>query len=236
MLKKLKQEVLKANLALREYGLVKFTWGNASQVDQKRRHMVIKPSGVSYDSMVWEMMCVVRLEDGSVVEGGLNPSTDAETHLELYRRFEGVGGIVHTHSTYATAFAQAGLGIPCYGTTHADYFYGEIPCARPLCADEIRENYELNTGRVIIKTFRERALDPNAVPGALIAGHGPFAWGLSAAGAAANAAYLEETARLAYLTMQLKPVDLFPVSSDLADKHYYRKHGKDAYYGQGSQI
>ena len=234
MLKKLKQRVLQANLLLKEYGLVLFTWGNASEVDPGRGYMVIKPSGVRYEVMTWEQMCVVSLEDGSLVEGELNPSTDAPTHLEIYRRFPGVGGIVHTHSAYATAFAQAGLGIPCYGTTHADYFYGEIPCVRRLRAEEIRDNYEKNTGRVIVEAFQEYALDPLAVPGALASGHGPFAWGESACDAAANAAYLEETAHLAYMTRQLASGGVAPVAQDLLDKHYNRKHGKDAYYGQST--
>ena len=234
MLKKIKQKVLQANLTLKKYGLAPFTWGNASQADPGREYMVIKPSGVRYEEMTWEQMCVVSLKDGSIVEGGFNPSTDAPTHLEIYRRFPGVGGIVHTHSTYATAFAQAGIGIPCYGTTHADYFYGEIPCVRGLRADEIREQYETNTGRVLVEAFQERALDPLAVPGALVSGHGPFAWGESACEAAANAAYLEETARLAYLTKQLAP-DIKPVFRELLDKHYNRKHVKDAYYGQPGQ-
>ena len=249
MFKKMKQKVLKANLALREYGLAPFTWGNASQIDPKREYIIIKPSGVRYEDMTWDQMCVVSMEDGSLVGGAFSPSTDTRTHMEIYRRFPSVNGIAHTHSVYATAFAQAGLGIPCYGTTHADYFYGEIPCARALRADEIQGDYELNTGRVIVETFQSLEADPLAIPGALVSGHGAFAWGNSAGDAAANAAYLEETARLAYMTLQLappagvslgtgvspsgvSPSGVSPVPRELLDKHYNRKHGKDAYYGQ----
>ena len=232
MLKKIKQNVYEANMMLPKCGLVRFTWGNASEVDAKRRYMVIKPSGVSYESLTADMMCVVSLEDGSVAEGALKPSTDSLTHIELYKRFPGIGGVVHTHSDYATAFAQAGLGIPCFGTTHADYFYGEIPCTRTLKPCEINESYELYTGGVIAETFERHSIDPLAVPGALVYGHGPFAWGKSAADAVANAAYLETVARLAHLTKQIATGGATPVSQDLLDKHYKRKHGKDAYYGQ----
>ena len=232
MRKKLKRETLEANLLLREYGLVLFTWGNASQIDPDRRYVAIKPSGVRYEDLTADDICLLSLEDGTVVEGGLNPSTDAQTHLELYRRFHGIGGIVHTHSTYATAFAQAGCPIPCYGTTHADYFYGDIPCSRALLPHEINGDYELNTAAVIAETFQALALDSAATPAALVCGHGPFTWGKSAADAAANAAYLEETARLAYLTLRIAPPGHRPVSQDLLDKHYNRKHGAGAYYGQ----
>ena len=243
MMDELKQKVLEANLALQKYGLVLFTWGNVSQADPGRKLIVIKPSGVKYEEMTAEQMCVLGLEGDIVGNGKLSPSTDAPTHLELYRRFPAIGGVAHTHSAYATAFAQAGRGIPCYGTTHADYFYGEIPCARPLTADEIKNDYELNTGRVIAETFERNGIDPMAVPGALVSGHGPFAWGKTAAEAAANAAYLEETARLAFFTEMLslsanadaetvnskRPR---PVAQELMDKHYNRKHGANAYYGQ----
>lgn len=235
MLKKLKRRVYEANMSLPRYGLVLFTWGNVSEVDAERRYMVIKPSGVRYEEMEWDQMCVIDMESGLTVDGDLRPSSDTPTHLELYRRFPDISGIAHTHSTYATAFAQAGLGIPCYGTTHADYFYGEIPCARPLKNNEIRDDYELNTGRVVADTFEIRAINPQAVPGALISGHGPFAWGESASDATVNAAFLEEIARLSYLTRRLAgsvPNNLTPVSQDLLDKHYYRKHGSNAYYGQ----
>lgn len=232
MLKKLKKRVFDANILLPAYGLVMFTWGNASEVDESRRYMVIKPSGVRYGDMTWEMMCVMDIETGLVAEGGLNPSTDAPTHLELYKNFPDVCGIVHTHSTFATAFAQAGLGIPCYGTTHADYFYGEVPCTRQLTAEEINGDYERNTGRVIAETFIQRADAPLAVPGVLVGGHGPFALGASAKEAAANAAYLEEIARLAYITKQLSGGAAAPAPAELLDKHYFRKHGADSYYGQ----
>ena len=231
MLKKLKKDVLEANLALKEYGLVQFTWGNASQIDSERKYLVIKPSGVRYEDMVYDMMCVISIEDGSVVDGEYRPSTDAQTHLVLYRNFASVGGIVHTHSTYATAFAQAGVGIMCYGTTHADYFYGQIPCTRGLSEHEIDNHYERNTGCVIIEAFQENSLDPLAIPGALVCGHGPFAFGTTAADAAANAAYLEQTARLAYLTKQINPMSA-TAPQVLLDKHYNRKHGDGAYYGQ----
>jgi L-ribulose-5-phosphate 4-epimerase len=232
MHEELKRVVHAANLMLREFGLVPFTWGNASQIDEERRFVVIKPSGVKYEDLTEEQMCVLNASDGSVAEGAMNPSTDAPTHLEIYRRFPGVFGVAHTHSAYATAFAQAGLGISCYGTTHADYFYGEVPCARALSAEEILESYELNTGGVIADTFYSRGIDPLAMPGALVSGHGPFTWGGSAAEAVSNAAYLEETARLAYMTIMLSPQGATPVSQALLDKHYNRKHGAGAYYGQ----
>jgi L-ribulose-5-phosphate 4-epimerase len=232
MLKKVRQRVYKANMALPEYGLVAFTWGNASEIDESRRYVAIKPSGVRYADLSPDIICVVDIEDGRVVDGDHSPSTDMWTHLELYRRFAGIGGVVHTHSAFATAFAQAGMGIPCYGTTHADYFYGEIPCARPLTPEEITDAYELNTGRVIAETYERRAIDPMAAPGALVSGHGPFAWGRSASDAAANAAYLEEVARLAHYTRNLAGDGICGVPQALADKHYFRKHGPDAYYGQ----
>ncbi|MDR3120268.1 MAG: L-ribulose-5-phosphate 4-epimerase AraD [Clostridiales bacterium] len=228
----LKQEVLEANLLLPEYGLVLFTWGNASALDPESGLVVIKPSGVRYAGMTADQMVVADPESGKVVEGALRPSSDADTHFELYRRFPGVRGIVHTHSTYAVAFAQAGRGVPCYGTTHADYFYGEVPCTRALRPEEIRTDYELNTGRVIADMFSERALDPQATPGALVCGHGPFTWGASAKAAASNAAYLEEAARMALLSEQAAGGRFSPVAQELMDKHYYRKHGAGAYYGQ----
>ena len=265
MYKKVKIKALEANLKLKEYGLALFTWGNASQLDPGRRFMAIKPSGVRFEDLTADTMCVLRLEDGCVVDGEYNPSTDAPTHLEIYRHFTDVYGIAHTHSTYATAFAQAGRGIPCYGTTHADYFYGEIPCTRGLLPEEIADEYEFNTGRVIVKAYQTLSLDPLAMPGALVRWHGPFAWGGSGPEAAANAAYLEETARLAYLSGQiaqgrmgqapqaqleqapqallgqapqalLEPAPqalLEQAPQALLDKHYLRKHGEGAYYGQG---
>ena len=231
MYKKLKQKTLEANLKLREYGLAPFTWGNASQLDRGRRYMAIKPSGVDYSALTANDVCVMDLEDGSAVDGRLNPSTDAPTHMELYRRFTNVFGIVHTHSAYATAFAQARRPIPCYGTTHADYFYGEIPCARMLDAGEAGDEYEVNTGRVIAEALLELGLDPLAVPGALISGHGPFAWGRDPSEAVHNAVVLEEVAKMAFITRTLSP-GVAPMDQTLLDKHFLRKHGSNAYYGQ----
>jgi L-ribulose-5-phosphate 4-epimerase len=223
-------EVLEANLALPRHGMVTFTWGNVSAIDRERGLVVIKPSGVAYDIMRTEHMVVVDL-DGRVVQGSYRPSSDTATHLEIYRAFTAVGGVVHTHSRWATAWAQAGRSIPAFGTTHADYFYGEIPCARQLSAGEIRDDYERNTGKVIVETFHERKIDPVAVPGVLVSGHGPFAWGRDAAGAVHNAVVLEEVAMMALQTLRLSP-DCPPIDQDLLDKHYLRKHGTNAYYGQ----
>ena len=230
MLEELKQQVLEANLLLPRHGLVTFTWGNVSGVDRERGLVVIKPSGVSYEEMRAEDMVVVDLADGRTVEGALRPSSDTPTHLELYRAFPGVGGVVHTHSRWATIFAQAGRGIPPFGTTHADYFYGEIPCTRPLTAAEIGGAYEAETGRVIVETFRER--DPKAVPAVLVHSHGPFAWGDDPGGAVHNAVVLEEVAFMAWHNLCLDP-GLPPADQHLQDKHYHRKHGPGAYYGQG---
>lgn len=228
MLEQLKQEVCAANLKLVEYGLVVLTWGNVSTVTEDRKYMVIKPSGVDYAVMTPEQMVVTDM-DGNVVEGELRPSSDAETHLELYRAFPTVKSVVHTHSRYATAMAQAERSLPCYGTTHADTFYGEVPCTRHLTAQEVEEAYERNTGVVIAETFRDR--DPEAVPAVLVCKHGPFAWGGSCRKAVENALILEETARLALLTEQLQP-GVAPAPQYLLDKHYFRKHGANAYYGQ----
>ena len=228
MLEQLKQEVCAANLKLVEYGLVVLTWGNVSAVTDDRKYMVIKPSGVDYAVMTPEQMVVTDM-DGNVVEGELRPSSDAETHLELYRAFPTVKSVVHTHSRYATAMAQAERSLPCYGTTHADTFYGEVPCTRHLTAQEVEEAYERNTGVVIAETFRNR--DPEAVPAVLVCKHGPFAWGGSCRKAVENALILEETARLALLTEQLQP-GVVPAPQYLLDKHYFRKHGANAYYGQ----
>ena len=228
MLEQLKQEVCAANLKLVEYGLVVLTWGNVSAVTEDRKYMVIKPSGVDYAVMTPEQMVVTDM-DGNVVEGELRPSSDAETHLELYRAFPTVKSVVHTHSRYATAMAQAERSLPCYGTTHADTFYGEVPCTRHLTAAEVEEAYERNTGVVIAETFRDR--DPEAVPAVLVCKHGPFAWGGSCRKAVENALILEETARLALLTEQLQP-GVAPAPQYLLDKHYFRKHGANAYYGQ----
>ncbi|MBR1583476.1 MAG: L-ribulose-5-phosphate 4-epimerase [Spirochaetales bacterium] len=228
MLEKLKEEVLKANLLLPKHNLVTFTWGNVSAIDRKSGLIVIKPSGVEYDEMKASDMVVVDLE-GNVVEGKLRPSSDTPTHIELYKAFPDIGGVVHTHSRWATSFAQAGLEIRPMGTTHADYFYGPIPCTRSLTDEEIKGQYEKNTGTVIIETFM--GIDPNAVPGVLVRNHGPFAWGTSAANAVHNAVVMEEVAFMNYHAMTLRP-EAPCVSQTLLDKHYYRKHGKNAYYGQ----
>lgn len=227
MLEKLKREVLEANLALVENRLVLFTWGNASAVDRDAGLVVIKPSGVEYDGMTADDMVVVDL-DGNVVEGKYRPSSDTPTHLVLYKAFPSLGGIVHTHSTYATAFAQAERSIPAYGTTHADYFYGDIPCARNPAPDETDE-YEKNTGAVICEAFADK--DVAAVPACLVAHHGVFAWGKSAGEAVYHATVVEEVAKMAQLTESItaKPQRL---PRHIADKHYARKHGKNAYYGQ----
>ena len=228
MLEELKKEVFDANIALVKHGLVIFTWGNVSGIDRKQELMVIKPSGVDYDNMKVEDMVVVSLETGKVVEGELKPSSDTPTHLVLYRNFTAVNAIVHTHSTCATAWAQSGMAIPALGTTHADHFYGAIPCTPSLSKEEVNGQYEVETGNVIVKTFQN--IDPESIPGVLVAGHGPFAWGSTPQKAVYNAVVLEEVARMALHTFSLgytKPIDQF-----LLDKHYLRKHGKNAYYGQ----
>ena len=230
MLEQLKQQVYQANLELPRRGLVLYTWGNVSGIDREKGLVVIKPSGVEYGALTPGDLVVLDL-DGHVVEGALNPSSDTATHLELYRAFPGIGGVVHTHSAYAASWAQAGLDIPCYGTTHADYFYGPVPCARALTAAEVAADYEGSTGRVIVETFRKRKLDPAAVPGVLCRSHGPFAWGGSPAQAVYHAAVLEEVARMALLTRQLDPAAA-PAPQYVQDKHYLRKHGPNAYYGQ----
>ena len=228
MLERLKQQVFEANLELPKRGLITYTWGNVSGIDLSLGYVVIKPSGVEYEVMKPEDMVVIDLM-GNLVEGNYRPSSDTPTHLELYRRYPEIGGIVHTHSTWATSWAQAGRAIPCYGTTHADYFYGEIPCARSLTKEEIEEAYEKNTGLVIIETLRGRA--PLETPGILCQNHGPFTWGKDAYEAVHNAVVLEEVAKMAFRTEQLNPgVPSAPVV--LQDKHYYRKHGANAYYGQ----
>lgn len=227
-LAELKKEVCRANLELVERGLVLYTWGNVSAVDRARGLVVIKPSGVEYEKMQPEHMVVLTLE-GEQVEGALRPSSDTPTHLALYRAFPGVGGIAHTHSTWATVWAQAGRGIPCYGTTHADSFYGEVPCTRPMAPEEIREDYEANTGKVIAEAFRNT--DPLAVPAALVFQHGPFTWGRDAMKAVENSAVLEQAARMAHAAELCNP-KIRPIRKELLDKHYLRKHGKDAYYGQ----
>ena len=228
MLKKLKKQVLEANLLLPQYGLVTFTWGNVSGIDRERGLVVIKPSGVEYSGMTAEDMVVVDL-DGNVVEGKWKPSSDTATHLELYKAFSDCGGIVHTHSRWATTFAQAGMEIPAMGTTQADYFYGAIPCTRPMTEEEIRGEYEKETGKVIVETFADR--DPAAIPGVLVYSHGPFAWGTDAMNAVHNAVVMEEVAFMDWHAMQINP-QRGPMQQELLDKHYLRKHGVNAYYGQ----
>ncbi len=231
MLEELKQQVLQANLLLPRYGLVTFTWGNVSGVDRDKGLMVIKPSGVEYDSMAAEDMVVVDLKTGERVEGRYRPSSDTPTHVELYNAFPALGGVVHTHSSYATSWAQAGRGIPCYGTTHADYIYGEVPCVRCLTKEEIDAAYEKNTGVLIVSEFARRGLDSAAVPAVLCRNHGPFAWGRDPFEAVHNAVVLEEVAKMAYRTEVINP-DVKPAPRELQDKHYLRKHGPNAYYGQ----
>lgn len=232
MLEALKEEVCRANLLLPEHGLVTFTWGNVSGVDRESGMMVIKPSGVDYEGMSPEDMVVVSLATGERVEGRWKPSSDTATHVALYNAFPTLGGVVHAHSRWATSFAQAGRGIPAFGTTQGDYFYGEIPVTRKMTPEEIAGSYELETGNVIIETFRERRIDPDQVPAALVYSHGPFAWGKDAMNAVHNAVVLEEVAFMAFHAMALTP-GLPPMQQELLDKHYLRKHGPGAYYGQG---
>ena len=228
MLQQLKEEVLEANLEIVRRGLVLYTFGNASGIDRQAGLVVIKPSGVPYEEMKASHFVVTDLS-GTILEGDLRPSSDLATHLELYRSFPQIGGVVHTHSRAATVWAQAGREIPCLGTTHADYFYGSIPVAGPLTDEEIRGEYELNTGLAIVRRFQ--GLNPLSMPGVLVAGHAPFAWGKDAAGAAFNAVVLEEVAELAWRTSLLNP-GISPIPQVLLDKHFLRKHGPDAYYGQ----
>lgn len=227
MLDELKQQVYEANMELPAKGLVTYTWGNVSGIDRERGLFVIKPSGVDYEKLTPDMLVVMDL-NGEKVEGDLNPSSDTPTHIELYKAFPEVGGIVHTHSPWATSWAQAGRSIPCYGTTHADYFFGDIPCARPLTADEINGEYEKNTGLVIAETFEGK--NPIYVPGVLCTNHGPFAWGADAAEAVHNAVVMEEVAKMAYRCEHLK-AELPEAPQVLQDKHFFRKHGENAYYG-----
>ena len=231
MLEELKQKVYEANMELPRRNLVTYTWGNVSGIDREKGLVVIKPSGVEYEELTPDMLVVLDLE-GNVVEGTLNPSSDTKTHIELYKAFPKLGGIVHTHSPYAVAWAQAGRDIPCYGTTHADYFYGPIPCARHLTQAELDEDYEKGTGTVIIETFRERKLDPMAVPAVICHSHGPFTWGKDPAQAVYHAVVLEEVAKMGILTRQVDP-SAAPAPQRILDKHYLRKHGPNAYYGQG---
>lgn len=230
MLEKLKEEVLKANLELPKQGLIKYTWGNVSGFDEETQLFVIKPSGVSYEKMKASDMVVVDL-DGNVVEGELNPSSDTPTHAVLYSKFKGIKGIVHTHSPWATSWAQACMDIPALGTTHADTFYGGVPCTRFLTTEEINNAYEKETGNVIVETFNERKLDYKAIPGVILSGHGAFTWGKSSDEAVVNAVVLDEVAKMNYFAKQLNP-ELENLPQNVLDKHYMRKHGPNAYYGQ----
>ncbi|MCD7847873.1 MAG: L-ribulose-5-phosphate 4-epimerase [Oscillospiraceae bacterium] len=231
-MEQLKKEVWEANMLLPKFGLVTFTWGNVSGIDRESGLVVIKPSGVEYDVMKPEDMVVVDL-NGKVVEGDLNPSSDTPTHVEFYKAFPNIGGVTHTHSSYATSFAQAGRGIPALGTTHGDYFYGEIPCTRKMTPEEIAGEYEKNTGLVIIETFKDK--DPDAIPAVLVHSHGPFTWGTSAVNSVHNAVILEECAKMAIRAYALNP-NLEPMQQELLDRHYLRKHGANAYYGQKGKL
>ena len=230
MLEKLKQEVFEANLLLPKYELITFTWGNVSAIERESNLVIIKPSGVEYDTMKVEDMVVCDM-DGKVVEGHYKPSSDLMTHLEFYKNFKDIKAVVHTHSRYATSWAQAGLDIPAFGTTHADYFYGNIPCTRLMSESEIKGEYELETGKVIVETFNERKIDPNQMPGVLVHSHGPFTWGTSAVNAVHNSVVLEELALMAMNTLVINK-ETSAMQSTLLDKHFLRKHGPGAYYGQ----
>lgn len=230
MLKELREKVLSANLALPKHNLVTFTWGNVSEIDRASGLVAIKPSGVDYDVMTAEDIVIVDL-DGNRVWGNKKPSSDTATHLELYRQFADIGGVVHTHSRHATTWAQTGEDIIALGTTHADYFYGTIPCTRKMTPAEIAGEYELETGKVIVETFQKRGIDPNAVPGVLVHSHGPFTWGSDADNAVHNSVVLEEVAYMNLFSKLIRP-NLQPMQQELLDKHYLRKHGKNAYYGQ----
>lgn len=230
MLEELKRRVYESNMLLPKYGLVTFTWGNVSELDREHGIFAIKPSGVNYDHLHPEDMVLIDLE-GNKVEGHYNPSSDTATHLELYKAFPQIGGIVHTHSSYATIWAQAGRDIPCYGTTHADYIYGAVPCVRNLTKEEIDAAYEQNTGTLIVTEFQRMEKDPMAVPAVLCKNHGPFTWGKDSHEAVHNAVVLEEISKMAYRAEQINS-KIQPAPQCLLDKHYYRKHGADAYYGQ----
>lgn len=230
MLEELKKSVCDANMDLVAKGVVIYTWGNVSGISEDRRYMIIKPSGVDYTGMSPEDMVVIDIETGERVEGKWNPSSDTKTHLELYRKFQTIKGVVHTHSVNAVAFAQAGMDIPALGTTHADYFYGDIPCARELTKEEVESDYETNTGKVIIETIERRSIDPMAIPGIVVKNHGPFAWGKSPANAVYNAVVLEKVAEMDLKTLFLNPNA--EMKRYVLDKHYLRKHGPNAYYGQ----
>ena len=230
MLEKLKEEVYLANMELPKRGLVTYTWGNVSGIDREKGLFVIKPSGVEYDELKPSDMVVMDLK-GNKIEGDMNPSSDTKTHMVLYNAFPQIGGIVHTHSPYAVGWAQAGEDLPCYGTTHADYFYGSIPCARHLTQEELDQDYELNTGITIVETFKERGLDPKAVPAVLCFSHGPFTWGKDPAQAVYHSVVLEECAKMGIFTKMVNP-SAAPAPQRMLDKHYLRKHGPNAYYGQ----
>lgn len=230
MLETLKQKVYEANMSLPKYGLVVFTWGNVSGIDRENNLVVIKPSGVDYDELSADKMVVVDL-DGNIVEGDLKPSSDTATHIELYKAFKDIKGVVHTHSPWAVSFAQAGIDIPAAGTTHADYFYGDIPVTSPMTSSEIETDYEKQTGLVIVKAFDERTIDPNQIPGVLVNDHGPFTWGTSPSNAVHNSVVLEQVAQMTYHGLMLSNRNS-RMDQGLLDKHYLRKHGKAAYYGQ----
>ena len=232
MLEELKKQVYEANMELPRRGLITYTWGNVSGIDRESGYFVIKPSGVDYDSLTPDDMVVMDLE-GNKIEGRYNPSVDTPTHIELFKAFEEIGGVVHTHSPMAAAWAQAERGIPCYGTTQADYFYGEVPCCRTLTPEEVKENYEKNQGLAIVETFRELGLNPMHYPGVVCSHHGPFTWGKDAAQAVHNAVVLEEVAKMSAWTELINP-KVKPAPQYMLDKHFLRKHGKNAYYGQGN--
>ncbi|MDF2544205.1 MAG: L-ribulose-5-phosphate 4-epimerase [Herbinix sp.] len=234
MLEKLKQEVYEANMLLPKHNLITFTWGNVSGFDKEQGLIVIKPSGVEYEAMTVEDMVVVDLL-GNKVEGNLNPSSDTATHIELYKAFPSIHGVVHTHSRWATIFAQKNYSIPAFGTTHADYFYGDIPCTRKLKSSEIKGDYEKETGNVIVEKFLKDKINPLEVPAVLVSNHGPFTWGSSPKNAVHNAVVLEEIAFLAWHCLALPDNDQVPLQKELLEKHFTRKHGKNAYYGQSSQ-
>jgi len=230
MLEQLKKKVLEANLSLIKYNLVTFSWGNVSEITEDRKYVVIKPSGVEYNKMKVNDMVVVDMK-GKVIEGKLKPSSDLMTHLEIYRNFKDVKGICHTHSTFATSWAQAKKDIPVLGTTHADSFYGDVPCTRVMKKNEINSNYELNTGKVIVETFKKRKIKPSDVPAVIVSSHGPFTWGKDSKVAVEHAVILEEISKMAYLSLDINS-NLKQIQKDLINKHFLRKHGKNAYYGQ----
>ncbi len=232
MLEELKKRVYEANMLLPKYGLVTFTWGNVSEIDRETGYFAIKPSGVEYEKLTPDDMVIMDLQ-GNKIEGRYNPSSDTATHIEIYKAFEKVGGVVHTHSSYATSWAQAGRSIPCYGTTHADYIYGEVPCVRCLTKEEIDGAYEKNTGILIVNDFNENHRDPVAVPGVLCKNHGVFSWGKDAHEAVHNSVVIEEVAKMAFRCELINP-EVKPAPQELQDKHYYRKHGANAYYGQAN--